>query len=136
MTVLYVGLIALGLADCLAPLIAHLIGGPVPPARDLAQLSPIAAFLLSTWAYRARPDNRAVGRLLATAIARRGGRSRLDRAPWFVATACGVSALTCWLRFVATNARQHQCLRSRHNLPFRSPFGPPPAFAGDAVPRS
>ncbi len=69
MTVFYVGLVGLGLADCTAPLIAPLVGGPLPPARELAQLAPIGAFLLSAWAYRARPGNRAVGRLLAMAVA-------------------------------------------------------------------
>lgn len=69
MTVIYLVLIGLGLVDCLAPIIAHVVGGPVPPARDLAQVSPIVAFLLGVWAYQARPDNRAVGRLLATTVA-------------------------------------------------------------------
>jgi len=32
--VFYLGLIALGLVDCLAPLLAHQVaGGPIPPAR-------------------------------------------------------------------------------------------------------
>lgn len=69
MAAVYLGLIALGLLDCLAPLVAHLVGGPIPPARDLAVLPTIGAFLLSALAYRARGENRAVRRLLVLAVA-------------------------------------------------------------------
>ena len=69
MAAVYLGLIALGLFDCLAPLVAHLVGGPIPPARDLAVLPTIGAFLLSALAYRARAENRAVRRLLVVAVA-------------------------------------------------------------------
>ena len=70
MAVLYLGLIALGLVDCLAPLLAHQVaGGSIPPARDLAQLPLMAAFALSALAYRTQPRQRAVKRLLATAVA-------------------------------------------------------------------
>ena len=69
MAAVYLGLIALGLLDCMAPLVAHLVGGPIPPARDLAVLPFIGAFLLSALAYRARAENRAVRRLLVLAVA-------------------------------------------------------------------
>lgn len=69
MAAVYLGLIALGLLDCTAPLVAHLVGGPIPPARDLAVLPTIGAFLLSALAYRARAENRAVRRLLVMAVA-------------------------------------------------------------------
>ena len=46
MGALYLGLIALGLFDCLGPLLAHLVaGGQIPLARDLAQVPLMAAFL-------------------------------------------------------------------------------------------
>jgi signal transduction histidine kinase len=70
MPALYLGLIALGLVDCLAPLAAHVVaGGSVPPARDVVELPLMVAFLLSALAYRARPHHRAVRRLLATSVA-------------------------------------------------------------------
>lgn len=70
MVVFYLGLIALGLVDCLAPLLAHQVaGGPIPPARDFAQLPLMVAFALSALAYRLQPRQLAVKRLLATAVA-------------------------------------------------------------------
>jgi signal transduction histidine kinase len=67
---LYFGLIALGLADCLAPLAAHLVaGGQVPPVRDLVQVPLMLAFGISGLAYGTRPGQRAVRRLLATSVA-------------------------------------------------------------------
>jgi len=70
MAVFYLGLIALGLVDCLAPLLAHQVaGGPIPPARDFAQLPLMVAFALSALAYRLQPRQLAVKRLLATAVA-------------------------------------------------------------------
>src|SRR5437879_371171 len=70
MAVFYLGLIALGLVDCLAPLLAHQVaGGPIPPARDFAQLPLMVAFALSALAYRLQPRQLAVKRLLVTAVA-------------------------------------------------------------------
>ena len=70
MGVFYLGLIALGLVDCLAPLLAHQVAGvSIPPARDLAQLPLMVAFVLSVLAYRIQPRQLAVKRLLATAVA-------------------------------------------------------------------
>jgi signal transduction histidine kinase len=70
MGALYLGLIALGLVDCLGPLLAHEVaGGQIPLARDLAQVPLMAAFLLSALAYRIRPEQRATRRLLVTAVA-------------------------------------------------------------------